>query len=583
MQNQKKYTHQELEKYSSAFTLSDMEIFIFPELFYSLVLANIMSPVIWKWKEDKWFDGIEKKSFNYKVNRVKQYIMDKTVFNLDLDTWGLTDKETELNRFKDFVDTNALAQSNALFGYEGDKYYFKIDIRRHFGLDKYTDNVIPYWKTETVEAMTAFAYKNELGLAAGECVSFSSLYAAAMFVIGKIPLEKIFLIATPLHSQNFIMEKEGILTNNRRIVTKKMWYNGTELSAKARRAIENEKITIVSHLSGYIHTLYKEATISPEAYEEFSENLKSFLKAQLTFEIFINFLRTKPETWNCFQYRLLRNGKDCYIDLPTIYAYERSSKNTIANESKQALFEEMDARDFNFSHDPEKIILNDLEDYLIANSRESIDDIEEFFFARYKPEGCFKLSEFFGSLRHFLEIHPRLPSLDKDFITLPALQINPEQSREQIIEQIRSMRTQNPVADYAMYAYRKMDEIDWIPFVKAAIERNPVCLKDLKGKSTDEIYKQLQELIPESIYDEYRLALPDEVWNFKRGDGLEKIFILANVILNLNFRDRLTLDINNDTATLVFGSETYRFPSNKRLKKKISIVRKDEYFEYQVE
>jgi hypothetical protein len=36
----------ELEKYSSAFTLSDMEIFIFPELFYPLVLADIMSPVI---------------------------------------------------------------------------------------------------------------------------------------------------------------------------------------------------------------------------------------------------------------------------------------------------------------------------------------------------------------------------------------------------------------------------------------------------------------------------------------------------------------------------------------------------------
>lgn len=34
-----------LEKYSSAATLSDMEIFVFPELMYSLVLANIMSPL----------------------------------------------------------------------------------------------------------------------------------------------------------------------------------------------------------------------------------------------------------------------------------------------------------------------------------------------------------------------------------------------------------------------------------------------------------------------------------------------------------------------------------------------------------
>ena len=49
-----------LEKYSSAFTLSDMEIFIFPDLLYALVLANIMSPEIWKWRDDPWFTGIRK-------------------------------------------------------------------------------------------------------------------------------------------------------------------------------------------------------------------------------------------------------------------------------------------------------------------------------------------------------------------------------------------------------------------------------------------------------------------------------------------------------------------------------------------
>ena len=42
---------------------------------------------------------------------------------------------------------------------EGDKHYFTLDIRKHFGLDKYTSSTIPYWKTETVEAMDAFAYR----------------------------------------------------------------------------------------------------------------------------------------------------------------------------------------------------------------------------------------------------------------------------------------------------------------------------------------------------------------------------------------------------------------------------------------
>jgi hypothetical protein len=49
-----------LEKYSSAFTLSDMEIFIFPDLFYPLVIADIMSPILWSWRDDPWFKDIDK-------------------------------------------------------------------------------------------------------------------------------------------------------------------------------------------------------------------------------------------------------------------------------------------------------------------------------------------------------------------------------------------------------------------------------------------------------------------------------------------------------------------------------------------
>ena len=150
-----------MEKYSSAYTLSDMEIFVFPDLLYALVLANIMSPIIWEWKKDPWFANMEKKSPIQRINRLKQYIMDNFVFNLDLDTWGLTTKQKEIERFLGIVDEETLRKSNALFGYEGDKYYFSIDIRKHFGLDKYEGNVIPYWKTETVEAMNAFRHKKE--------------------------------------------------------------------------------------------------------------------------------------------------------------------------------------------------------------------------------------------------------------------------------------------------------------------------------------------------------------------------------------------------------------------------------------
>jgi len=239
-----------------------MEIFVFPELMYSLVLANIMSPIIWRWRELDCFKKLEGENSFKKLMRLKQFIIDEYEFNLDLETWGLTSKDKELKRFEKFISPEDIAKSNALFGYHGDKYYFDVDIREHFGLDKYDSDIIPYWKTETVEAMDAFRLKKGYTKKAGECVSLAALYAAAAFVVCGIPLEDIYMILTPLHSQNFIDINDGVLTNNRRLVTKTMWFNGTEISNKAQRALRNENVTTVAHSTGYVHCLYKEASIN---------------------------------------------------------------------------------------------------------------------------------------------------------------------------------------------------------------------------------------------------------------------------------------------------------------------------------
>ena len=278
------------EEKSAAATLSDMEIFIFPELMYALVLANILSPRLWRWRELDWFAGIREMRPKKRLQRLRQHIMDNYTFNLDLETWGLTTQARELARFAPFLSPEEIASSNALFGYHGDAYYYDIDIRRHFGLDKYTSDVIPYWKTETVEAMDAFRRKPGHSVGAGECVSLAGLYAAAAFVVCGLPLDSIYLMATPLHSQNFLdvmatplhsqnfLDVDtGILTNNRRLVTRAMWSNGTVISQQARRALEHERVTIVSHATGYIHLLYPEATISPSAYAGFAAKLDAFL------------------------------------------------------------------------------------------------------------------------------------------------------------------------------------------------------------------------------------------------------------------------------------------------------------------
>jgi len=561
--------NKQIEMYSSAFTLSDMEIFVFPELLYALVIANIMSPVIWEWRDDHWFKNIEKKSYIQRINRVKQYIMNNFVFNLDLETWGLTTEQRELERFSDFLDKEIIQKSNALFGYEGDKYYFDIDIRKHFGLDKYTTNVIPYWKTETVEAMQSFQYKPNFTTGAGECVSLSALYAAALFVVARVPLERIFIIATPLHSQNFIDIKEGILTNNRRIVTKNMWFNGTSISTKARRALEKEQVTIVSHITGYIHTVYKEATIDPREYSRFKNSLTQFLKADLQPAIISNFLRKEREFQHCFQYCHIISGKKMYIRVESIYQYEHTSSNNFSTDSRNALLREIDCEEFSFSPIQNRILINDFEAYIKEHAQLTIDEFIKKAREELSIKECPRTEALFDNLKDFLLVQPSIPENEKIFTNSGHLEIPLNYSRDNIIEYIHRKAKKNRVAELALYAYRDMDLIDWQPFIKASIERNPVSIEALKDKCIDEIVGILQLMNNRSIYNNNRLALPDEVWNFQTGDGIEKAILLLNILKDRFPEKHLEIIIDYPKVFLKSCSFTYEFSTEKYITKKI--------------
>lgn len=553
-----------VEKYSCAITLSDMEVFIFPELMLSLVLANIMSPRLWRWKQDHWFSNISKMNPLRKIQRLKQYVMDNFSFNLDLDTWGLTTKEKELDRFKAFISESILSQSNALFEYEGDKYYFDIDIRKHFGLDKYKSNIIPYWKTETLEAMEAFRFKENYPVGAGECVSLAALYAASSAVIAEIPLNDIYMMATPLHSQNFLYIGDGVLTNNRRIVTKNMWFNGTELTAKARRALDNEKITIVAHSSGYIHTLYNDATINPSQYSSFSNKLKKYLKTDVSFEILANFLRDHSCLQKCFQISHNCCGKPRYIEAEKVFQYEHSSKSRVGDTTQNNLLHEIEEDEFYTSPLPQRIMLSDLESFFKNNhvSLENSSTLEKL--KAYLCNNCMSIDAVISDLKEFCQTEPKLPSTDKNWLKSIPIDLENVKSSEDAISRMEELRNVNPCADLAFYAFRDLSRSSWKPFLKAAFERNPVSLKGMDSMSIDDCFNKLSAIDNISIYSEStRIAQPDEVWNFKRGDGLEKAICFINVLKNRYPDDSFKVKSINNHVYVIHGSKEFRFLSSK--------------------
>ena len=87
---------------------------------------------------------------------------------------------------------------------------------------------------------------------------------------------------------------------------------------------------------------------------------------------------------------------------------------------------------------------------------------------------------------------------------------------------------------------------------------------------TMDVMEEFAKFAEDSIYDEnYRLAMPDEVWNYKRGDGLEKIILLAGFIYNKAINEnngnirKIVISVKNGKAYLSSGDIEAAFETEK--------------------
>jgi hypothetical protein len=176
------------------------------------------------------------------------------------------------------------------------------------------------------------------------------------------------------------------------------------------------------------------------------------------------------------------------------------------------------------------------------------------------------------SLVDFIHIDPELPETDGRTFNGPGpVEIRPGMTRDGILQYLEGIRGTHPVADLAFYASRDLAGVSWKPFLKAALERNPVVIQMTKELSDDAVYRALHGLPNESIYDGTRVAQPDEVWNFQRGDGLECAVALAGVLRARHPDIPVGLSASGNAVTLSINDRQYRFESEKGLEQDISL------------
>ena len=191
-------------------------------------------------------------------------------------------------------------------------------------------------------------------------------------------------------------------------------------------------------------------------------------------------------------------------------------------------------------------------------------------FEKYIGQVVPETEEFIRKLMDFIHTEARLPCGQKNFLPDHSIELSTDMDRNKVIEYLQNLRQANITADLAFYAYRDMQTCDWMAFVKAAIERNPVSLELTDSMSIDHAYNWLEQMDDTSIYDAKRLAQPDEVANYNSGDGLEKAFLLANVIRKKMPEQDMELKID-DSVILLITDKQYKFSSAKGLKKNIQI------------
>jgi hypothetical protein len=255
-----------------------------------------------------------------------------------------------------------------------------------------------------------------------------------------------------------------------------------------------------------------------------------------------------------------------------MFEYEHTSKFNVSAETRGSLVREIEGDEFHLSPIQGKIMLNDIEKILDNHIGSNLKEVEIEFIKHAEFISEEIIQDLFKDLQSFIFTDPKIPVLHKKYVNTNKLNITNKDSREKIMDLIVRLKDKSELARLSLYVFRQMDKIDWLPFIKAGIERNPVCFTDLNGKNNSEVYHILKNMPDESIYDGKRMALPDEVWNFRRGDGVEKALLLADFLIKKNNSSTVSIKIENKNVLLTSDGMDFHFTSHKDFRKSILIT-----------
>lgn len=202
------------------------------DLVPAFLLANLMSPALWAWRDEKRAhrpDGTVL-STKSRLDALQRFFHRYTFTIMPGlpggDVWGLMDFEEEQKRFPPGFVQNIRAEYDVTFRKllaENPESQFGQIVGEAY----YKQGLFPRLKNETLEVMNAMARINPQHKPSGKCIGLGMLWAAAMAVWGRFPLDRIFITGNRAHMFVYLDEGDGHLLNNTK------WFSATRINNKS--------------------------------------------------------------------------------------------------------------------------------------------------------------------------------------------------------------------------------------------------------------------------------------------------------------------------------------------------------------
>ncbi|MDZ4722467.1 MAG: hypothetical protein SGI97_00930 [candidate division Zixibacteria bacterium] len=253
----------------------------------SYLLANLMSPSLWRWREARSAFSIDGELLGVRrrLKELERHFHKYTFTNFPdepaRDPWGLLQFSDESSRLGDDYISRAKQEYDTTL-----KMLYEENPQSQFGQivtqDYYRAGFFPRLRNEIIEVMDAYAHISADKKGSGKCAALAFLWAAALIVWGRFTPDKITIIGNRSHVFVFLDEDDGHLFNNTKWFSRTRIQNASDISEFVKMVSTNTETTFLFNpMFGMCRCQKRQSDFQPQQLAGIFNKIGSFLSLPL--------------------------------------------------------------------------------------------------------------------------------------------------------------------------------------------------------------------------------------------------------------------------------------------------------------